>query len=114
MNTERKIRINNIEGYYIYSFTAEYLKILNKLNIPPCEIICKSKYYDNKTLDFFEVLSHQALVSPIPLLLLVNSVTSVVENALWMKYRKNNQDMIIDLEGNIHKLKDIIEVSLHD
>lgn len=114
MNTASKYRINNINEYYIYSFTAEYLKILNELNIPPCEIICKSQYYDNMILDFFEVLSYQALVTPFPLLLLVNSVTTIADNILWMKYRNNNQDMIIDLEGNIYKLKDIIEVSAHD
>lgn len=112
MNTER-LELT-IERYYIYSFTSEYLKILNKLNIPTCEITCISKYYDNKPLNFFEVLSHRALVSPTPLLLLVNSVTSVTENALWMKHRKNNQDMIIDLKGNIYKLKDVIEVSAYD
>ena len=114
MNTVREISINNIEEYSIFSFTAEYLKIMDKLNVPQFKIICKSKYYDNKVLDFFEVLSHQALVSPFPLLLLVNSITSVAGNTMWMKYRKNNHDMIIDLEGNVYKLKDIIEVGAYD
>ena len=71
------------------------------------DIINKVEYSNELDLDFFHVLSHQALVYPGPLLFLVKSFKSLSNNNLWLKYRKFETDIFIDQSGNCGTIKSI-------
>lgn len=96
--------------YIVYDFTTyrSWEKILDSLSISYDEIIDKTLYSNELYLDFFNVLSYQALVNPKPILFLVTSFSSLKDNVLWVKYRKCKNDIFIDLSGNIGMLKTIV------
>lgn len=101
--------INNSIPYVIYNFTTNrgWPSIINKLPIIYNDIINKVEYSNELDLDFFHVLSHQALVYPGPLLFLVKSFKSLSNNNLWLKYRKFETDIFIDQSGNCGTIKSI-------
>lgn len=96
--------------YIVYDFTTyrSWKKILDSLSISYEEIIDKAMYSNELYLDFFSVLSYQALVSPEPIVFLVTSFSSLRDNVLWTKYRKCKNDIFIDLSGNIGMLKKLV------
>lgn len=96
--------------HIVYDFTTyrSWEKILDSLSISYEEIIDKAMYSNELYLDFFNVLSYQALVNPEPILFLVASFSSLKDNVLWTKYRKCKNDIFIDLSGNIGMLKTIV------
>lgn len=96
--------------YIVYNFTTyrSWGKILDSLNISYGEIIDKTKYSNEAYLDFFNVLSYQALVNPEPIIFLVASFSSLKDNVVWTKHRKCKDDIFIDLSGNIGMLKTIV------
>lgn len=96
--------------YVIYDFTTNrsWKYILDCMQIPYKNIINKSSYSNEEILDFFQVLSHQTLVYPEPLLFLVNSFKSLIENFLWSSYRKYENDIFFDLSGNTGTLESIV------
>lgn len=98
------------DRYVVYNFTTyrSWQKILDSLNISYEEIIDKTIYSNEVYLDFFNVLSYQALVNPEPILFLVTSLSSLKDNVIWTKYRKCKGDIFIDLSGNIGMLKTIV------
>lgn len=96
--------------HIVYDFTTyrSWKKILDSLSISYEEIIDKAMYSNELYLDFFNVLSYQALVNPEPILFLVTSFSILKDNVLWTKYRKCKDDIFIDLSGNIGMLKTIV------
>ncbi len=98
------------KDYIIFNFTTyrSWSIILNELHISYVEIVDKTKYSNEYFLDFYNALSYQSLINPNPLIFLVSSFSSLEDNNLWMKYRKNKEDIFIDLSGNIGLLKNIV------
>ena len=97
-------------NYVVYNFTTNrsWIYILDSLGIPYQNIINKTIYSNEESLDFFHVLSHQTLTYPEPLLFLVNSFNNITENSLWLKYRKHDKDIFLDLAGNAGTIKSIV------
>lgn len=97
-------------NYVVYDFTTSrsWFFILNTLGISYQNIINKTVYSNEDSLDFFNVLSHQTLIYPGPLLFLVNSFNNITENSLWLKYRKHDRDIFFDLAGNAGTIKSIV------
>lgn len=102
--------IDTSKEYIVYDFTTyrSWRAILNKLHILYEDIIDKTQYSNEQILDFYNVLSYQALISTDPILFLVTSFSCLKDNNLWIKYRKNNGDMFIDLSGNIGFVQEIV------
>ncbi len=102
--------MNLSNEYIVYDFTTyrSWRTILNELHIPYEDIIDKTQYSNEQILDFYNVLSYQALISTVPILFLVTSFSSLKDNDLWIKYRKNNNDIFIDLSGNIGLVQAIV------
>lgn len=108
-----KMQLEEIDlssNYIVYNFTTyrSWGTLLDSLNFIYDDIIDKTKYSNESNLDFYNVLSYHALIVPNPIIFLVSSFTSLKDNALWMRYRENNQDIFIDLSGNIGMLKTIV------
>lgn len=103
----QQLECNFTRNYIVYDFTTyrSWKKILDSLNFSYEGIIDKSMYSNEMSLDFFNVLSHEALVGPEPMIFLVTSFSTLKDNVLWTKYRKGNMDIFIDLSGNIGMLK---------
>lgn len=96
--------------YLVYNFTSyrSWKNILDTLNIEYDYIINKTEYLTEEKLDFFRVLSYQILTYSEPIVFLVTSFSTLKENALWVKYRKCDADIFIDLSGNADTLKNIV------
>lgn len=97
-------------NYIVYNFTTyrSWGPLLDSLNFIYDDIIDKTKYSNESSLDFYNVLSYHALTVSNPIIFLVSSFTSLRDNTLWVQYRENNQDIFIDLSGNIGMLKTIV------
>lgn len=102
--------IDTDKEYLVIDYTTNrsWLSTLCNLSINYNEIINKVNYSDDDEIDLFKSLSYSALIYPGSVLFLVSSINQLSNNALWIKYRENNDDICFDLAGNIMKLKDNI------
>lgn len=98
------------ENYLVYNFSnyRSWNVILDSIGFTYESIINKTTLSQAEPINFFNVLSQQALTYPSPIIFLVTAFTSLKENALWIKYRKCNNDIFMDLSGNAGNLKDIV------
>lgn len=62
----------------------------------------------NGAIELFSLLPFSYINTPTPLLFLCDNFTQLKNNSLWIQLRKNEHDLVIDSNGNVIKIKELL------
>ena len=71
-------------------------------------IRCQTNVRDQTTLSLINSLSASLLTSNQPIIYFVDRYISLQPNRIWFRWRANPEDIVIDRNGNIEKLSQVI------
>lgn len=100
----KQLDVSELNKDYIvlnFSKLVNEKEFLSKCKINVKEIISYSYNSGEPSIDFLKYLPTSLCSVDNNIIYLSNNFTQVIKNSLWFELRKSNQDLIIDLCGNI-------------
>ena len=90
-------------GYFLLNFSnlPDPVPMLQQCNLLILATVSYTYISGSESLDFYRCLPNSFCRSSDNLIYFVNSYTQIKDNHLWFECRKNKDDLIIDLSGNV-------------
>lgn len=103
---------NSFSKYLLLNFSKHPapMPILEKCNLSILDTVSYTYISGSKSLDFFRCLPNSFCRSNNDIIYFTNNYTQVKNNCLWFECRRNNNDLIIDLSGNVIHTNSLIKV----
>lgn len=94
--------------YIIYnvSSSTDWKRILDLLKIKYTSVITPEQRFD-PIINLYDCISYTSLYHPTPYLFLCDSFTQVSQNHNWIVNRDNRNDLVMDLNGNVLRMRSL-------
>ncbi len=103
---------NTSSGEYLllnFSKLPDPMPILKQCDLSVLSTVSYTYISGSKSLDFFRCLPNSFCRSNNNIIYFANNYTQVKNNCLWFEFRSNNDDLIIDLSGNVVHTNSLIK-----
>ncbi len=95
--------------YVVMNFSGmiKIKQFLQKVNLKIAEIMNYSWYAEKEKIEFEKILPFHLLEEGREYIYFTNNFSQIKDNPMWFQGRKDHEDLIVDLSGNVMKISEM-------